>query len=157
MLKSLLARIGNGLLLGIGISIAFSVFTYGYTQWQIREMEENAEEMFGLKNYNGSDLVIREHRPQRAENNSAFIGVVANTGTDGWDNAEFLVELYDEKDAFIDKCTGYLDGSIAPGQERNFKVTCQNCRDPALPLTYARYTIEIVGANYVQPPKRRAS
>ena len=53
----------------------------------------------------------------------------------------------------MDKCSSYVDGSISPTQDRNFKVSCSNCRDVSQPLEYDKYTITIVDANFVRPEK----
>ncbi len=53
----------------------------------------------------------------------------------------------------MDKCSSYVDGSISPTQDRNFKVSCSNCRDVSQPLEYDKYTITIADANFVRPEK----
>lgn len=152
MLKTALAKIIHGLLVGIGFALALGALMYTYTAWQVRQFEEKSEDMFGFKQY-GADagLAIKEHRPQRSENNTAFLGVMENNGKDTWESVEVLVELFAKDGTFVDKCSSYMDGSIVPGQERNFKVSCSGCRDPAQPVTYDRYTMEIVDASYVRP------
>jgi hypothetical protein len=150
MIKAALAKIAHGLLVGIGFAVALGVLMYVYSTWQMRQFEEKSDDIFGFKQY-GADagLVIKEHRPQRAENNTAFLGVMGNNGEDTWERVEVLVELFAQDGAFVDKCSSYMDGLIVPGQERNFKVSCSGCRDPAQPVAYDRYTIEIVDAGYV--------
>lgn len=154
MLKAALAKIAHGLLNGIGFALALGVLMYIYTTWQVRQFEEQNEEVFGYKQY-GADagLVIKEHRPQQPESNTAFLGVMGNNGKDTWESVEVLVELFAKDGTFVDKCSSYMDGSIAPGQERNFKVSCSGCRDPAQPVKYDKYTIEISDASYVSPEK----
>jgi hypothetical protein len=156
MLKAALAKIAHGLLVGIGFGFAVGAVMYGYAAWQMKEMQENKGEMFGglYKEYTAeAGLVIKEHRPQRTDNNSAFLGVISNRGKDSWENVEVLTELFAKDGTFVDKCSSYMDGSVAPGQDRNFKVSCSGCRDVSVPLVYDKYTIAIVGAQFVRPEK----
>lgn len=143
MLKSALARIGNGLLFGIGLGIALAVIAQIYTRWQMAEFDETLFRSFDDE----ALLVIKSHRPQRQEDNSAFLGQLANEGTDAWSYVEIVVELFDDQGQFIDKCSDHLEGSIGPGKTRNFKVTCPNCRDNPMPK-YNTYKIEVVDASY---------
>jgi hypothetical protein len=127
---------------------------YGFNRWQLHQLEQNPGEMFGglYKEYTAdARLTIKSHRPQLPQNNSAFLGVISNSGKDTWENVEVLVELFAKDGTFVDKCSSYMDGSISPAQERNFKVSCSNCRDPSQPLAYDKYTIVIVDANFVRP------
>ena len=159
MPKAALSKVVHGLLVGIGFATALAVLLYGYDRWQTSKMEEQASEMDErfreslpvFKNYSSdARLTIKNHRPQTRESNSAFLGSIQNAGVDTWQSVEVLVELFDKEGTFVDKCSSYLDGSIGPGQIRNFKVSCSECRDAAQRLAYDRYRIEIVSASYVQ-------
>lgn len=144
--RSALAKIGTGLLLGVGIGIALAGI--GYLLWYLdkSEIEEPYYKAYSAE----AGLVLRNHRPQRAEANTAFIGEVVNTGKDSWSNVKIVVELFQADGQFIDKCSGHMERSIAPGQTRNFKVSCLECRGEA-PPPYVRYTIGIVDANFERP------
>ncbi|WP_414717266.1 FxLYD domain-containing protein [Steroidobacter cummioxidans] len=83
------------------------------------------------------------------------MGSIENIGQDTWQSVELLVELFDKGGTFVDKCSSHLDGSIEPGQTRNFKVSCSECRSSSLPLAYDRYTVAIASAYYVQPDAGR--
>jgi hypothetical protein len=150
MMKKALERIGHGLLFGIGFAFAYLVFSHLFTQWQMASLEESVFDETMFKEY-GSDagLTIKAHRPQKAENNSAFIGQVANAGNGTWANVEIVAELFDRDGEFLDKCSSYLDGSIAPGETRNFKVSCPNCPDNPRPA-YDSYTLAIRDARFVR-------
>jgi hypothetical protein len=103
---------------------------YGYSKWHMHELEQR--DMFAgmFKEYTAdAGLTIKTHRPQLPQNNSAFLGVISNSGKDTWENVEVLVELFAKDGTFVDKCSSYVDGSIRPAQDRNFKVSCSNCRD----------------------------
>ncbi len=155
MLKAVLAKIAHGLLVGIGFGVALGGAMYGYTMWQMKEFENKNRDMMGMfKEYTpNAGLSITEHRPQNPTANDAFIGSLANNGKDTWERVELLAEMFGKDGAFVDKCSSYLDGSLAPGQTRNFKVSCSGCRDTRVPLVYDKYTIAIVDASYVRPEK----
>lgn len=147
--KAVMAKLGNGLLIGVGFALAMTAVTYGFSKWQMNEM---AEEMF--KDYTPeAGLEVVEHRPQKPTNNDAFIGSIRNNGKDTWEGVEILAEMFGKSGEFVDKCSSYIDGSIAPGQTRNFKVSCAGCRDVRVPLAYDKYTIAISDARYVRAKK----
>jgi len=161
--KAAVQKVTHGFLIGFGFAVALALLLFAYDAWQTRKFEKQFGEMgeFGdslpsFKNFSPeAGLVIKEHRPQSPEANSAFIGVMQNTGSDSWQTIEVLVELFDKQGAFVDKCSSYLDGSIGPGQARNFKVSCSECRNNSQPLVYDRYKIEIVSASYMHPEKSK--
>lgn len=155
MLKAALAKVAHGLLIGIGFAVAMGGLLYGYTKWQMKEFEESTGGLSGMfKEYTPeAGLSIKEHRPQRTQDNSAFLGTILNSGQDAWENVEVLVELFDKEGTFLDKCSSYMDGSISPGQTRNFKVSCSGCRDDSQPVVYHQYTIAIVDASFSRPEK----
>ena len=159
MLKAALAKIAHGLLVGIGFGVALGAVMYGYTAWQMSQFEKNKTDNFGMfKDYTAeAGLSITEHRPQRETNNDAFVGTVANNRKDTWEGTEILVEMFGKDGAFVDKCTSQVDGSIAPGQTRNFKVSCAGCRDVRVPLVYDKYTVAITDARYVRPTDKVGS
>ena len=158
MLKGVLAKMGHGLLIGIGFAVAMSGLLYGYTKWQMKEFEESTGMSAMFKEYTPEvGLSIKEHRPQRAQANSAFLGTIVNNGQDTWESVEVLAELFDKEGTFVDKCSSYMDGSISPGQTRNFKVSCSGCRDDSQPMVYDRYTIAIVDASFSRPEEARSN
>jgi hypothetical protein len=155
-LKDSLEKIGHGLLLGIGFSFAYFVFDHFFTQWHIASLERSVFDDTLFKDY-GPDagLTIKSHKPQRAENNAAFIGQIANDGKETWASVEIVAELFDQNGEFLDKCSSYLDGSIEPRQTRNFKVSCPNCPDNPRPA-YDSYTLAIRDARFVKAGSHEA-
>jgi hypothetical protein len=151
VIRKLLAKIGEGILIGVGAGIAIGVVMYVQTRWAMSEIEESSFEMSGYKSY-GPDakVTIKSHRPKSTSANTAFIGEVANDGSDSWNYVQLVVELFDKEGKFVGKCTGSLDGPIGPHRVRNFEVSCSGCRDSTVPA-YDRYTIEIVDANFERP------
>jgi hypothetical protein len=151
MSSKVLARIGDGILMGIGAGIVLAIAMYLQSLWVMSSLEGDDFGLPGYKSY-GPDagLSVKSHRPKPAAEQSSFIGEVANSGTDTWNHVRFVVELFGKDGAFVGKCTDSLDGPIGPGQVRNFEVSCSNCRNDSVP-SFDRYTIEIVDAAYEQP------
>ena len=146
MFKAALAKIGTGLLMGIGFGIAVSAIWYGLTQWQMSQLEDDMFKSYGAD----AKLSITSHRARVSEAKSDFIGQIVNGGTDTWQSVYLLVELFGKDGQFIDKCSDHMDGSLAPGETRNFKVSCHNCRDSPMPQ-FNRYEVKIVNATFVPP------
>lgn len=147
-LKSVLARIGDGILLGIGAGITIAIILYVQTQWAMASFEEGLPDAAEFRSYGpAAKLAVKSHRPQRAEANSAFIGQVANEGDASWNYVQISVELFDKDGQFIDKCTDHLEGTIAPDETRNFKVSCPNCANNPMPA-YDSYEVAVVDATF---------
>lgn len=153
--KAALAKITHGLLVGIGFAAVIGGLMFGYVTWQMSKFDIYGDDMADMfKAYTpDAGLAITEHRPQRPTANDSFIGTLTNSGKDTWESVKIVTEMFSTDRQFVDKCSSYLDGSIAPGQTRNFKVSCAGCRDISTPLTYDKYTIAVVDASYVRPEK----
>ena len=79
------SKIAHGLLVGLGFGAAVAGAMYGYSKWQMHELEQG--DMFGgmFKEYTAdAGLTIKTHRPQLPQENSAFLGVISNSGKDTW-------------------------------------------------------------------------
>jgi hypothetical protein len=164
MFRAALSKAVHGFLVGAGFAVALGLLIFGYAAWETRKFREQAQEMReeaddpnpGFKQYTSqAGLSIKEHRPQEPQANSAFVGSIQNAGKDAWRSVGLLVELFDKDGTFLDKCSGNLDGVIGPGQTRNFKVSCSECRDSSGLLAYDRYTIAISDAYFVEPEAER--
>ena len=158
MLRKILAKLGEGLLLGIGAGIAFGTFSYVQSRIMMSQLEEHStvDEFPSFESYRefGPDakLSITSHKPQPGNERTAFIGEIANDGKGAWQYVNLLVELFDKDNVFVGKCTGSVDGTIRSGEKRNFEVSCTNCSKSAAPA-YDHYTIRIVDANFASEAK----
>ena len=126
MIKTASTKIASGLLTGIGFAVALVIVFYGAERWIT---SDRGEERFYKRYKPDSGLIIKDHRPQHPEHNTAFIGTVQNNGKDTWENVSIVAELFDKDGQFLDKCSSYESGRVAPGQTHNFKVSCDGCRD----------------------------
>ncbi|MEW8505373.1 MAG: FxLYD domain-containing protein [Candidatus Thiodiazotropha sp.] len=75
-----------------------------------------------------------------------ILAVVENASDTTWSSVNLEAELFDESKNFVDECSGYLRGSIAPGEVKNVKIKCGGCKDSPL-VAYSSYTIEIADAS----------
>ena len=152
MIKAAFAKICSGLLTGIGFAVAIAAVFFGIGRWEKSQASDQLAG-FEMRQYKpDSGLIIKDHRPLTTDQNTAFIGTVENNGKDTWESVSIDVDLFDKGGQFVDKCSGYERGRIAPGQTHNFKASCGGCRDASV-AQYDHYTIAIVDANYVRPSK----
>jgi hypothetical protein len=83
MLKRLLTKIGEGILLGIGAGLTVGLVMYLQTRWAMSEMEEMDFGMSGHKSYSSeAKLSIKSHQRKAVDDSTAFIGQVVNDGSD---------------------------------------------------------------------------
>jgi hypothetical protein len=148
VLKAALARIANGLLIGIGFGLALFGAFYIADQYLTRSHRDGTMPEYKAFSKD-SGLVIKFHEQRRTEFSSAVIGMVRNEGSDSWRGIELVVELFDKSGKFLDKCTSYESIALAPGEERNFKVSCGGCKDNPV-VKYDHYAIRIEDARYVR-------
>jgi hypothetical protein len=71
---------------------------------------------------------------------------VENAGSNTWSSVSVEVELFDEKDQFVDECSGYLRGKLIPAHVKNLKIKCGGCENSQFP-EYSKYTIKVVDAS----------
>ncbi len=148
-IKNFLTKIGQGFAYGLGIALAFViVVSIAVAVSEFFGPKSAGPQLPGFKAYSPeSGLEIISHESKRSGNSFIVIGKVRNNGTDKWQSMSIDVELFDDKDKFVDKCSSYISGTIRPDDERNFKVLCNRCNDDPLP-DFERYTVNIVNANY---------
>jgi hypothetical protein len=152
MIKTAFAKIGSGLLTGIGFALALIGAAYGVQIWETSHRADGFGEGVYRRYKPDSGLTIKDQRPQKPAQNTSFIGTIQNEGKDTWESVQVVAELFDKDGQFVDKCSSYESGRIAPGQNHNFKVACGGCRDESV-APYDHYTISIVDANYVSPSR----
>jgi hypothetical protein len=111
------------------------------------ESAEQASETFGFEKFDDdSGLIIKSHRERKIPNGVEILAEVENTGETTWSSVSIEVELFDDQDRFVDECTTYLSGNMAPQRVENAKIKCGGCENNPLP-EYARYTIRVVDAH----------
>lgn len=148
-------KILNGFGTGLGFVVAVVAVIYFSTGVLIKKVTEDAyaaaeEEMpesFGYKQYSSdSGLVVKSHHEREIEHGMEVLAEIENSGDTTWSSVSVEVELFDSDGHFVDECTSYLRGRIAPGETKNVKIKCGGCKDS--PLTaYDSYTLAIIDAS----------
>lgn len=143
----------GALLQGIGIALGIVLIAYTASilltgkavEAVVSEAEKAAEETSGFTRFGPeSGLRIARHEARAIKNGVEILAEVENGGGHNWLGVTVEVELY-AKDKFIDECSGYVRGKLAPGQKENVKVKCGGCDTNPLPR-YDRYTIVVKDA-----------
>ena len=76
-----------------------------------------------------------------------LLGKIKNDGDIKWTSVSLKVELFDQDGNFIDECSEYISGGVAPNITENFKISCgSNCSKANLD-DYHHYKIKIADAH----------
>ncbi len=154
-MNEFLRRVVGGFGMGLGFSLAAVVVIYLATGMLMEKTyeeayaaaEDEAPESFGYQRYSAdSGLSIKSHRDRKLTYGMEILAEIENTGDTTWSSVSVEAELFDAEGSFVDECSGYLRGRIAPGEVKNVKIECGGCKDSPL-AEYARYTIEIADAS----------
>ena len=154
-MKDFALRILGGFGTGLGFAVAVVAVTYLASEILMEKVtedayaaaEEQTPESFGFKKYSeDSGLFIKSHKSRKLEYGMEILAEVENSGDTTWSSVSLEAELFDSNGNFVDECSGYLRGNIAPGEVKNIKVKCGGCKDSPLPA-YETYVIDIVDAS----------
>lgn len=154
-MKDFIKKVAAGLATGLGFSLAVVVVIYFSTELLVHNAseeafeaaEENMPQTYGYKQYSKeSGLLIKSHRERKGDLGTEILVEIENTGDTTWSSVRLEAELFDENDVFVDECSGYMSGKIAPGEVKNLKIKCGGCKDNPLP-EYERYTLVISDAS----------
>ncbi|WP_284620800.1 FxLYD domain-containing protein [Aquabacterium humicola] len=138
MLKHLyaaLSKIGTGLLYGIGIGITGVALMYFVSE----HMMASVWNQTSTKN-----LQIVKHEKVEREDQTLVLGTVRNDTTEAIRFANVEVDLFDSAGKFVEQCSHVLNGSVSPGEERNFKVVCGGCKDKPT-VQHSTYKVRVAG------------
>jgi hypothetical protein len=138
----------HGLVFGSGFAIAsliVAVIALFFIPWeqgiatQTSQIMEETTKSFssaeGLK-------VVNYERAVRGDE-VVFTGKLKNDGKTTARNFTIEVELFDSDKKFVDVCReSFYAGTVNPGEERNFKVSCGGCRNRPVPA-HASHTVRI--------------
>lgn len=150
-----LKKILGGFGLGLGFAVAAVGVLYISSDLMMDKMvedaatgtEERMSESFGYKKFDeDSGLGIKSHKERKIENGVEFLAEIENVGETTWSSVSIEVELFDDQNQFIDECSDYIRGNLAPQQIKNTKIKCGGCENNPLPV-YSSYTIKVVDAS----------
>src|SRR5688500_9282458 len=138
----------HGLVFGAGFMIsavlmgAISMFALPWDGWFSTQTAQIMEESKkALSSADGVRVVAHEKILRGDE--VVVLGTLKNDAKSTARGFSIEVELFDKDRKFVDVCRESFFGStIAPGEARNFKVSCNGCRNRPIP-EHASYTVHL--------------
>jgi hypothetical protein len=130
-MRSALATIGRGFLLGAGFSVALAIAYYFVERYTFAHTAENLEAADAQRRdaaLKGVSIAGVEER--KVDSDVSFIGSVKNAGSAPVRGINLVAELF-RGGKFVDECSEYMPGYLPSGESRNFKITCGSRRAPA--------------------------
>jgi len=153
ILKSILLKIGNGFLTGLGFAVVLAIFYWGaYMYFESNSKSYSFDETGDSECRNfkkcekGSGLNISVLTEKITSEEFVLLGEVSNSGDIDWTSVNLKAELFDENDVFIEECKHYINEKIPPKSKVNFKLNCSKCSDIQLE-NYSSYKIKVTNAS----------
>lgn len=87
--------------------------------------------------------IVNHHAAKGAEGSICILGAIKNTSTIPWEMVKVRVNYLDAEDQLVDTSQDYNSDTLAPNQERTFKVTFEKLIPGA---EYDHYRVFIAGA-----------
>lgn len=115
-MKSILNKIFQGFLTGLGFSIVLGVTYYYVTQ----KITEDAMSMYS---FDADTVEITEHRKVDREGKLVILGTVKNNGENQAKGIQVIADLY-LNNKFVKQCSESVSGGIPSGDARNFEISC---------------------------------
>lgn len=146
MYKQILAKIGNGILTGLG----FGLVLVGTLLAAERYFDDFGAVPTDQEYNKDAGLIIQSHKDLRGKYSTAVVGTIQNTGNGTWKHVKLSVELFDKNGQFLDKCEDYENELFSPQKMIHFKVSCGGCEKQPV-VDYHHYVVRIVDAEYQKP------
>ena len=143
--KYILKKVGDGILLGIGIAIVMVIF--GLITSKLFSSSIDETQLSSYKEYTPDvKLSIAQESFIKINDSSAkIIGVVQNDSKIKWSSIQIEVELRDKNDNLIDEFNGHISRTLEPEAHENFKVALEYPEGEKIP-SHDHYIIRIVSA-----------
>ncbi len=143
VIKKNFATLIQGLMFGFGFCIAAWVLYFAFQG----EQHQSSTVQYGMNNeaaIQKKESVFSFHNVEEIIRNDRtyFVGIIKNNGSSIESGTHIEVNLF-YKGKFVDQYSTYLSGSLHPGEERFFKISC-GCKDTP-PAEHDSYKIEVVG------------
>ena len=142
-MKNSLATIARGFLFGVGLCIAalcayFVADRLFFAKDKDSYFDGRDEQSEAMR----KSIVLSNLEERKSDGAFAIIGSVKNTGKVPARGIQIAVDLF-QKGRFVDQYSTYVSGTLAPGEERNFKISC-GCKDTP-PAEHDSYKVQILG------------
>jgi hypothetical protein len=133
VLRESLAKVGSGLLYGVGFGISVGAIYYFITEKQMESFWDR-----GVEN-----VVVKAHEKVARDSSVVVLGTLENQGTESVRTMHIQVDLFDKNEKFVDQCHTYLTDVLKAGETRNFKVSCGDRKTPV--VDHATYKVRVGG------------
>ena len=117
MIKLILKKIADGMILGIGIGISGGIIMSIISNLMYRDIF-NEKEI--------EKIQIKEHHEIKRKGISTFLGNLKSNSDKDIRGFQVKVDLYDLNGTLVDQCNEYIS-TLASQKETNFKVVCKKC------------------------------
>ena len=136
--------VGRGFLLGVGFSVAFSIFAFAAERWSNQRAQDQADSYQEslAKRSPVKDIALSNVEEVKRDGADLILGTVTNNGKKAVRNFHIQANLFNH-DKFVDQYSTFITGGIDPGKSQYFKVTC-GCKDTA-PAEHDGFKLEVLG------------
>ena len=136
-----------GFFFGLGLSVAaWAAYAAAYVLWPKQSCSDSSSSRTQSTRSNepsgARSLEIGGVEEHKSANQLYFTGVVKNAGPVPVNSGQIQVDMF-KGGKFVDQYSNYFPGSLAPGESRNFKVSC-DCRDMT-PAEHDSFKVQVVG------------
>lgn len=155
MLIKLLKKLLGGVAAGLGFTFALVAVFWLLGGMMIGKMSEDAYSELEVRVSNDggyrkfdekAGLGVKSHSDRKTENRVEILAQIENNGDATWSHISLEVEFFDAQNRFLDECSKFLQGHLAPGQIENVKIGCGGCSGSTVEQ-YATYAVKIVDAS----------
>jgi hypothetical protein len=137
-----LETVARGFLLGVGFCIALAG-TY-FIVWQVT-MNKTQAAMAEIRDPGqvaAKDIAVSNVEELKHDGVTSIIGSVKNSGKTPARGITIQADFF-EHGKFVDQYSTYISGNLAPGESKNFKISC-GCKDSP-PAEHDSYKVEVQG------------
>ncbi|WP_339524607.1 FxLYD domain-containing protein [Pseudomonas sp. EA_35y_Pfl2_R111] len=135
-MKSILNKIFNGMLYGIG----FGLITGGIYYYVVIKTTEDAMSRYSFED---GAVEIIEHRKIERNDRLVILGKVTNVSDKPANNVTVNVDLFLNGD-FVKQCDELIKGEISAGASRNFELVCGCCNNAPI-VEHDSYEVYLTG------------
>lgn len=135
-MNNFIAKIGHGVLYGIGFCLVFGVFRFiEYTLYQT-QYEAPAE-------VSTKDIFITKQRKVIRSGKLIFLGTIQNTSKKTANGLTVNMDLFDNEQ-FTKQCHTYIKGRLKAGESRHFELSCGGCKKTPI-VKHDKYKLYVTG------------
>ena len=140
-LRKTLGTIVRGFLLGVGFSLALAATYFVVWRVTLNQTQSAIEEIGDGGRGAAQNITVSNVEELKHDGLTSIIGSAKNTGKKPARSVEIQANLFNHG-KFVDQYSTYISGTIAPGESKNFKISC-GCKAP--PAEHDTYKIEVIG------------